>query len=129
MVRATMRSGGGEAAAVGAGELHRGDADEVAERRVDRDDGEVRGEGGGAVGALHDRQAEQHRVGEERAEADGDRLAGAAVEEAAGAEDAEGEGDDGAGVEGEEQARVEDGAEVEVDEARGRAGRGWRSSG
>ena len=81
MVRATMRGGVGEAAAVGADELHHGDADEVAEGRVDRDDREGRGEGGGAVGALHDRQAEEHRVGEERAEADGDRLAGAAVEE------------------------------------------------
>ena len=48
----------------------------------------------GAVGALHDRQAEQHRVGEERAEADRHRLAGAAAEEPAGAEDAEGEADD-----------------------------------
>ena len=54
-------------------------------------------EGGGAVGALHDRQAEQDGVGEERAEADGDGLAGAVVEELAGAEDAEGEADDGAG--------------------------------
>ena len=117
IARATARRGVGEPASVGAGELHRRDPEQVAERRVDRDDGEVRRQRVGAIGALHDRQPEQHRVREERAEADRHRLAGAAAEKAPGAEDAEDEGDDRADVERDEQPRVEHGPEVEVDKA------------
>ena len=91
---------------------------------MDRDDREGRREGVVAIGALHDRNAEQHRVGEQRAEADRHGLPGAAMEDAPGAEDPAGEGEDGAGVEGEKQPRIEDRPEVEVDRARGRAGTG-----
>lgn len=117
--------GPGQGGAVGAGQFHRRDPDEVAEGGVDRDDPEVGGHRVRSIGALHDREAEQDGVGEEGGEGDGDGFAGAAVEEVPYAEIAQGEGDEGSGVEGDEQRGAEDRGEVEVDDgAKEQAGDG-----
>ena len=55
-----------------ADDLHHDDAEGIEQRRVDRDDGEIPGQRPGPVGALGDRQAEEQRVREQAAEADGD---------------------------------------------------------
>ncbi len=94
-------------------DLHRGHAQAVAERRVQGDDRVVRGQRVGAIGALGDRQAEEHGVGEQAAEADRHRIRPAAAEQEPRAQKPGEEACDRADVEAQEQRRVEAVAQVQ----------------
>jgi hypothetical protein len=112
MARASLAAVPRRAAAV-ADDLHHGHAERVAEGGVEGDDCEVRLERLGPVGAFGDRQAEQHAVGEQAGEADGDAVLPGAAEEEPRAEEPGEKARRRADVEAAQQRPVEPRREVE----------------
>ena len=99
--------GRAQAAAPMAHQFHRGDADGIAERRVDRDDGIVPGQRAAAIGTLGDRQAKQERIREQPAKADRHTVFPGAAKDIARAEEGDAKAGQGSGVEAQEQPGVE----------------------
>ena len=97
-----------------AGDLHRGDAEAIAKRRMDRDDREVPGQRIGAIGFFGDGQPQQDRIGEQTAKPDGDAVFPIAFEDHPRADQSEYETDGCACVKTDQQARIKGRGQVNV---------------
>ena len=86
-------------------------------------DAEDRDQGFIAIGVLHDRYAEQDRIGKERTETDGDRLSRPPAEEESGEKDAGKEADKSAKVEPCQHSGLECLREIEIDHCPKQQGR------
>ena len=93
-------------------EFHDRDPQPVAEGGVEGDDGVIARQRRAAIGAFGDRQAQQDRIAEKAAKADGHAVFPVAAEEEPCPEDAEHEGNRRPRVEAEHQPRVEGGGQV-----------------